>query len=111
MIEDVARVHGLDEHLPTTLPESGQRVGGLTRAQRLRRRAEDTLRDLGFDEAVGSSFTDQGEIARLRVPADDPRARTVAIANPLSEEQSVMRTTVLGSLLDVAQAILARGAD
>ena len=111
LIEEVARVHGLDEHLPTTLPASGQRVGGLTRAQRLRRRAEDTLRDLGFDEAVGWSFTDQAEIARLRIPADDPRARTVAIANPLSEEQSVMRTTVLGSLLDVAQANLARGAD
>jgi phenylalanyl-tRNA synthetase beta chain len=111
LIEEVARVHGLDEHLPTTLPESGRRVGGLTRAQRLRRRAEDTLRDLGFDEVVGWSFTDQGEVARLRIPADDPRARTVAIANPLSEEQSVMRTTVLGSLLDVAQSNLARGAD
>jgi phenylalanyl-tRNA synthetase beta chain len=111
LIEEVARVHGLDEHLPTTLPESGQRVGGLTRAQRLRRRAEDTLRDLGFDEVVGWSFTDQSEVARLRIPADDPRARAVSIANPLSEEQSVMRTTVLGSLLDVAQANLARGAD
>ncbi|HET8639132.1 MAG TPA: phenylalanine--tRNA ligase subunit beta [Solirubrobacterales bacterium] len=111
LIEEVARVHGLDEHLPSTLPEGGRRVGGLTRAQRLRRRAEDTLRDLGFDEAVGWSFTDRGEVARLRIPAGDSRARPVAIANPLSEEQSVMRTTVLGSLLDVAQANLARGAD
>jgi phenylalanyl-tRNA synthetase beta chain len=110
LIEEVARVHGLDEHLPSTLPAVGQ-AGGLSRAQRLRRRAEDAMRDLGFDEVVGWSFTDPGEAARLRIPADDPRAAGVALSNPLSEEQSTMRTTVLGSLLDVARSNLARGAD
>ncbi len=111
LIEEVARVHGLDEHLPTTLPDSAEQVGGLSREQRLRRRSEDALRVLGFDEAVGWSFTDPGEAARLRIPEDDPRADAVVIANPLSEEQSVMRTSVLGSLLDVAQGNLARGVD
>jgi phenylalanyl-tRNA synthetase beta chain len=111
LIEEVARVHGLDENLPTTLPATAGRVGGLSREQRLRRRAEDAMRDLGFDEVVGWSFTDPGETARLRIAADDPRAEPVLIANPLSEDQSVMRTTLLGSLLDVAQGNLARGAD
>ena len=111
LVEEVARVHGLDENLPTTLPGSAGQVGGLSREQRLRRRSEDTLRDLGFDEVVGWSFTDPGEIARLRIPAEDPRARPVVLSNPLSEEQSAMRTTVLGSLLDIAQANLARGVD
>jgi phenylalanyl-tRNA synthetase beta chain len=111
LIEEVARVHGLDEHLPSTLPAVAGRVGGLTREQRLRRRAEDAMRDLGFDEVVGWSFTDPGESGRLRIPEDDPRSQPVRIANPLSEDQSVMRTTVLGSLLDVAQRNQARGAD
>ena len=62
------------------------------------------MRDLGFDEVVGWSFTDPGEAGRLRIPAEDPRASAVVIANPLSEDQSVMRTTLLGSLLDVARA-------
>jgi phenylalanyl-tRNA synthetase beta chain len=110
LIEEVARVHGIDEHLPTTLPSTGRAVGGLSRKQRLRRRAEDGLRDLGFDQAVGWSFTDPGEAERLRIPADDPRARPVLLANPLSEDQSAMRTTLLGSLLDVAARNLARGA-
>ena len=110
LIEEVGRVHGLDRHLPSTLPAVAGRVGGLTREQRLRRRAEDTMRDLGFDEVVGWSFTDPGEPARLRIPADDPRADSVVLANPLSEDQSVMRTTVLGSLLDIAQRNLSRGA-
>jgi phenylalanyl-tRNA synthetase beta chain len=110
LIEEVARVHGLDEHLPSTLPALGTQAGGLTREQRLRRRAEDAMRDLGFDEIVGWSFTDPGETGRLRIPGDDPRAGGVVLSNPLSEDQSVMRTTLLGSLLDVAQRNLAHDA-
>jgi phenylalanyl-tRNA synthetase beta chain len=110
LIEEVARVHGIDEHLPTTLPATGSAVGGLSREQRLRRRAEDVLRDLGFDQVVGWSFTDPGEAGRLRIAAEDPRATPVLLANPLSEEQSAMRTTLLGSLLDVAARNAARGA-
>jgi phenylalanyl-tRNA synthetase beta chain len=110
LIEEVARVHGIDEHLPTTLPAVGGAVGGLSREQRLRRRAEDVLRDLGFDQAVGWSFTDPGEADRLRIPADDPRSNPVLLANPLSEEQSAMRTLLLGSLLEVAARNVARGA-
>jgi phenylalanyl-tRNA synthetase beta chain len=110
LVEEVARVHGLDEHLPSTLPAVGQ-AGGWSREQRLRRRAEDAMRDLGFDEAVGWSFTDPAEAARLRIPEGDPRAAPVTISNPLSEDQAAMRTTVLGSLLDVARRNLAHGAE
>ncbi len=111
LIEEVGRVHGFDEHLPTTLPVVAEKVGGLSREQRLRRRAEDALRDLGFDQVVGWSFTDPGEPGRLRIPAGDSRADPVLLANPLSEDQSAMRTTLLGSLLDVASRNLARDAD
>ncbi|MET0305731.1 MAG: phenylalanine--tRNA ligase subunit beta [Solirubrobacterales bacterium] len=111
LIEEVARVHGLDEHLPSTLPASAGQAGGLRRDQRLRRRAEDALRDLGFDEIVGWSFTDPGEPDRLRIPAGDPRASGVTIANPLSEDQSVMRTTLVGSLLAAAKHNLSRDAE
>jgi phenylalanyl-tRNA synthetase beta chain len=111
LIEEVGRVHGFEQHLPTTLPAVAESVGGLSREQQLRRRAEDTLRGLGFDQIVGWSFTDPGEAARLRIPAGDPRGEAVLLANPLSEEQSAMRTTLLGSLLDVASRNLARDAD
>jgi phenylalanyl-tRNA synthetase beta chain len=110
LIEEVARVHGLDQNLPTTLPRVGERVGRLSRPQRLRRRAEDALRDLGFDQLVSWSFTDPGEPGRLRIAADDLRAKPILLANPLSEEQSAMRTTLLGSLLDSAARNAARGA-
>jgi phenylalanyl-tRNA synthetase beta chain len=111
LIEEVGRVHGLEEHLPTTLPAVAEKVGGLSREQLLRRRAEDSLRDLGLDQVVGWSFTDPGETARLRIPDGDPRADAVLLANPLSEDQSAMRTSLLGSLLDVASRNLDRSAD
>ena len=111
LIEEVARVHGLDENLPSTLPAVAGQAGGLSREQRLRRRAEDAMRDLGLDEVVGWSFTDPGEAERLRIPGDDARAEGVTISNPLSEEQSTMRTTMLGSLLDVARRNLAHDAE
>ncbi len=111
LIEEVGRIHGLDEHLPATLPGAAGQVGGLSRGQRLRRRAEDTMRDFGFDEVVGWSFTDPGEAARLRIEGDDPRAAGIVLSNPLSEDQSVMRTTLLGSLLGAARANASRDAE
>jgi phenylalanyl-tRNA synthetase beta chain len=104
LIEEVARVHGLDK-LPTTLPARRQAVGRLTPEQRLRRRVEDALRDRGLYEVVTWSFTSPEAIARLRL-GDLPLLR---IANPLSEEQSVMRPLLLPGLLDAARHNAAHG--
>jgi len=111
LVEEVGRINDLDRNLPATLPSGAGRPGGLSRQQALQRRAEDSLRESGFDEMVGWSFTDPGEAERLRLDGNDPRAKGVKLANPLSEDQSVMRTTLLGSVLAAAQRNLARGAD
>ena len=109
LIEEVARLHGLDQ-LPRTLPAHGER-GGLSRGQALRRRLEDHLRDLGFDQAISWGLVSPGVFDLLRLPADDPRRSAVRVANPLSEEGSAMRTTLIGGLLDAAQRNLAHGLD
>ena len=111
LVEEVGRVNDLDRRLPATLPAGSDAVGGLSRQQTLQRRAEDSLREAGLNEIVGWSFTDPGEAARLRIAAPDPRATPVTLSNPLSEDQSVMRTTLLGSLLGAAQRNLSRGAE
>jgi phenylalanyl-tRNA synthetase beta chain len=111
LIEEVARVHGLDEHLPSTLPERGEAAGRLSADQALRRRAEDVLRDVGLDEIVSWSFVSPALPDRLRLAADDPRRQAVLVHNPLSEEQSAMRTTLLGGLLEAARHNVARHAE
>jgi phenylalanyl-tRNA synthetase beta chain len=69
LIEEVARIDGLDR-LPATLPPRNGATGRLTAAQQLRRRAEDALAARGLDEIVGWSFTDPSLLDRLRLPAD-----------------------------------------
>jgi phenylalanyl-tRNA synthetase beta chain len=108
LIEEVARIDGVDR-LPSTLPARRGAIGRLTHEQRARRRAEDALAACGLHEVVGWSFTDPGLLDRLRLPADDPLRRVVTLENPLSENQSVMRPTLVGSLLDVARHNAAHG--
>ncbi len=108
LVEEVARIDGL-EKLPATLPKRRGSAGRLTSAQRLRRRAVDALVGRGMYETVGWSFTDPGIADRLRLPADDPRRDFVVLQNPMSEDHSVLRTTLAGALLDAARHNTARG--
>jgi phenylalanyl-tRNA synthetase beta chain len=105
VIEEVARLNGLDK-LPATIPSRHGASGRLTRRQRLRRRATDALTARGLHEVVGWSFVGPELAGRLRLP-DTP---AVELDNPLSSDQSRLRTTLLGSLLDAAQRNRARGA-
>jgi phenylalanyl-tRNA synthetase beta chain len=104
LIEEVARVHGLDK-LPTTLPARASAVGRLTPEQQLRRRAEDALRDRGLHETVSYSFTSPATLARLRL-GDGGQLR---VENPLSEDLSVLRPYLLPGLLDAARHNAAHG--
>ena len=104
LIEEVARIHGLDR-LPTTLPARTEAVGRLTPAQRLRRRVEDLLRDRGLHECIAYSFTSAEALRRLRLTGEP----VLELDNPLSEEQSLMRPLLLPGLLDVARHNAAHG--
>ena len=108
LIEEVARIHGLAA-LPATLPARRGAYGRLSPTQQLRRRAIDALVGRGLYEAVGWTFTAPTLHDRLRLPKDDPRRGAPVLENPLSEDQSLLRTTLLGSLLDVASHNSARG--
>jgi phenylalanyl-tRNA synthetase beta chain len=108
LVEEVARIDGL-EKLPATLPARRGSAGRLSTAQRLRRRAVDALVGRGMYETVGWSFTEAGLADRLRLAPDDPRRRFVVLENPMSEDHSVLRTTLAGALLDAARHNAARG--
>jgi phenylalanyl-tRNA synthetase beta chain len=104
LIEEVARIHGLDK-LPTTLPDRGEAIGRLTASQPLRRRLEDLLRDRGLLETISYSFTSPETLARLRITDVEP----LRIENPLSEDLSVLRPLLLPGLLDAARHNSAHG--
>ena len=108
LIEEVARIDGL-ERLPITLPARRGAAGRLTHAQRVRRVAEDALVGRGLHEIVGWSFAEPALLDRLLLGPDHPLRSVVRIENPLSEDQSIMRPTLLGSLLDTARHNVSRG--
>jgi phenylalanyl-tRNA synthetase beta chain len=106
--EEVARRWGYDQ-LPATLPPA---TGGrLTDAQRLRRQAREVLAGMGVTEVQTYPFLSRAALDRLGLTGDDPRRRTLRLANPLSEEAPELRTTLLPGLAEVARRNLARGQD
>jgi phenylalanyl-tRNA synthetase beta chain len=106
--EEVARGWGYDK-IPASLPAA---TGGrLTDTQRLRRQVQDVLAGMGVTEVQTYPFLSQAALDRLGLPADDPRRRTLRLANPLSEETPELRTTMLVGLAEAAGRNLARGED
>jgi phenylalanyl-tRNA synthetase beta chain len=103
LVEEVARIDGL-EKLPATLPSRRGAVGVLSAVQRARRRAEDALVGCGLSESVGWTFASPDTNERLGLDIDP-----IAPINPMTNEQAVMRATLLGSLLDVARHNVRRG--
>jgi phenylalanyl-tRNA synthetase beta chain len=90
------------------LERGGAQAGaGLTPRQRLRRRAADALVGQGLREVVGWSFNGPELRERLRLGPEVPE---IELENPMSSEQSRMRTTLLGSLLDIAARNHSHGA-
>jgi phenylalanyl-tRNA synthetase beta chain len=106
LIEEVARLDGL-EKLPATLPSRHGAYGRLTARQKLRRAAADALTAQGVHEIVGWSFAGPDLAERLRLRGHE----AIELENPLSIEQSRLRTTLLGSLLDVARRNRSHGAE
>jgi phenylalanyl-tRNA synthetase beta chain len=105
--EEIARHRGY-HLLPATLPKATG--GGLTTAQRNRRRVRQLLADAGLVEVAPDPFLSPAALDALGLPAGDPRRAAVRIANPLSDTEPLLRTTLLPGLAEVARANLARGA-
>ncbi|RPI31356.1 MAG: hypothetical protein EHM52_01775, partial [Actinomycetota bacterium] len=97
LIEEVGRVVGYDRS-PETLPRH-RVAGGLTKPQQLRRAVRRALAGCGLDEAITYTFVGPDGLAALGLPEGDARLDPVRLANPMSVEQSVMRTSMLPGLL------------
>jgi phenylalanyl-tRNA synthetase beta chain len=105
VVEEVARIDGVDK-LPPTLPSRHGASGRLSRRQTLRRRAVDALTAQGLYEVVGWSFAPPELAQKLRLE----HHRAVELLNPMSSSEAELRTTLLGSLLDIAARNRSRGA-
>ncbi|MEV5888751.1 phenylalanine--tRNA ligase subunit beta [Nonomuraea fuscirosea] len=107
LAEEVIRLEGY-ESLPSVLP-SAPAGAGLTEAQRLRRRVGRALAEGGHVEVLSYPFISPDDFDRLLLPADDARRVAARLANPLSEDEPLMRTTLLPGLLKTLVRNVGRG--
>ena len=97
VIEEVARLYGY-EKLPNRLPTIAGGDGLAKEAQLNSRKLADTLCDRGYREVISYAFVSSGIQAVLA-----PNLKPLALANPLSKELAVMRSTLWAGLLQTAE--------
>ena len=107
LAEEVIRLEGY-ENVPARMPLAlaGR---GLTTRQRLRRSAGRTLAEAGYVEVLSWPFGSRTDADLLGLPTDDMRRAAVTVANPLSEDEPLLRTTLLPGLFLVLARNVGRG--
>ncbi len=100
-VEEIVRLYGYDK-LAATLPAGSATQGYRLPGHQLRRRLSQTMIGLGYREVINYSFINPINLDRLQVPQEHPWRQAVPLMNPLSEEQGILRTTVLPSMIQRA---------
>ena len=100
LAEDVARFYGYNQ-IPTTAMTGVTTRGGYSPEQMLERSLGTVCRSLGYDEIITYSFISPTYYDKIRLPEDSPLRKSMKIMNPLGEDTSIMRTTVMPSMLEI----------
>lgn len=108
LVEEVARLEGY-EAIPEVVP-APPAGSGLTVSQRRRRAVSHALADHGLVEVISSPFQGADALDDLEIAPGDPRRSLVGIANPLSDAEAFLRSSLVPGLLRVLARNLGRGA-
>lgn len=102
LIEEIARLYGY-HRIPVTLPLGRVGPEKKRKGEKLAQKVRSILTACGFWETINYSFLSPQTIAKLKLMPPDPRWRLLMIKNPLSEEHSAMRTTLIPGLLQTVK--------
>ena len=97
--EEVARFYGYNK-IPTTLISGESTKGSYSPLQKFRKDLSSMLTAQGMYEIYTFTFIGENEFDKLNLPADSHLRNAVKIRNPLGEDTSIMRTTMLASMLE-----------
>jgi len=107
LVEEVIRLEGYDT-VAGVLP-AAPAGPGLPPRQRLHRSVGRALAESGYEEVLSYPFVSPQRADDLGLAADDPARRAVRVVNPLSDEQPLLRTSLLPGLLDTLARNVSRG--
>ena len=98
--EEVIRMYGYDHITPTFMPTAQVTVGGENTVQKTEMRLKKALCATGAHECIHYSFFSPSDLDLLKLPEDAPERHAIRIMNPISEELSLMRTTLAASMIN-----------
>lgn len=108
LMEEVARLWGYDR-IPETMPVGAMGVGHLPQELLLEREVRDALLRAGLTEVLTLSLIHPRDLDRIGLPPEHPLRRAPRLLNPLTEEHTHLRTTLIPSLLEVLRTNRTRG--
>ena len=98
--EEVARFYGYNK-IPNTLMRGETTLGGYSDTQRYERKIGEIIRECGYNEIISYSFISPAYYDKINLPEDSALRDSIKILNPLGEDTSIMRTTILPSMLEI----------
>ena len=98
--EEVIRMYGYEHITPTFMPSAKVTLGGQNLTQKSELRLKNALCSIGAYECIHYSFFSPSDLDMLKLPEDDVKRQTIRIMNPISEELSLMRTTLAASMIN-----------
>lgn len=101
--EEVIRMYGYEHIVPTFLSSAKITTGGETLEQKTEMRLKKALCAAGAHECIHYSFFSPSDLDLLRYPEDAVERNAIRIMNPLSEEISIMRTTLAASMIHAVE--------
>ncbi len=99
LVEEIARLSGYAQ-IPTTFPVIPQSIPTGYAHRNRKRQLLELMTGFGFSEVITYSFVHPHASRHLRLKSDDVHMRTLEILNPLTEDQGVMRTSLIPGLLE-----------
>jgi phenylalanyl-tRNA synthetase beta chain len=106
--EEVARFYGYDR-IPTTIPKSHLSSGLSDNKMMSINRIREAMRKAGFTEVINYSFMSLSSLNMISIPDADRRRNTIVIRNPLKQEESFLRTTLIPALIENFKYNMDRG--
>ena len=100
LIEEAGRLYGFHNI------ESKPLKGGLTRGEKpynkqIEARVKSVLQGIGYNEVMTYSFISPKAYDKLNLPEDAPERNYIRLMNPLGEDYSTMRTTLMSNMMDL----------
>lgn len=107
--EEVIRIYGYDNVIPTFMPDAKVTMGGINQKQKKELKLKKALCSIGAYEAIHYSFFSPSDLDMLKIPEDAKERNAIRIMNPINEELSLMRTTLAASMINAIARNMKKG--